>query len=215
MGATANGDNRFNDLFPNDITESYRDTLRHFFQSTLDSLAAYDTSELSENDLISYEILKWDLKMALEGLRFHDHLMPVNQFNSTVLTFPQYGSGQGNQPFKTVKDYNDFLKRIDGFAIWCDTAIANMRKGMAMGAVYPKVLMERVLPQMKSMIVKDPKESIFYMPVKNMPDEITGDARAGLETAYQKAIKGKIIPSYQKLMDFIRDEYISKCRTTA
>lgn len=215
MTATGNGDNRFNDIFPNDISEAYRDTLRQYYQSYLDSLGTYDRATLSENDQTSDDILKWDLQMALEGLKFNDHLMPINQFWSNTITFPQYGSGQGNQPFKTVKDYDNFLKRIDGFQVWCDTAVVNMKRGMAAGMVYPKILMERVLPQMKSMIVTDAKQSIFYMPVTNMPKEIIGNDKTRLDSAYQIAIREKIVPSYQKLYAFMKDEYIPKCRASA
>jgi uncharacterized protein (DUF885 family) len=215
MAATTNGDNRFNDLFPNDISESYRDTLGAFYRTYLDSLHTYDRNALTSNDQVSYDILQWDLDMAIEGLKFNDHLMPINQFWSNTITFPQYGSGQGNQPFKTVKDYDNFLKRIDGFVVWCDTAILNMKRGMATGLVYPKILMERVLPQMKSMIVKDVKQSIFYMPIANMPAEIAEPDKSRLTSAYQKAIAEKIVPSYEKMYAFIRDEYIPACRTSA
>lgn len=215
MTATANGENRFNDIFPNDISMAYRDTLRNFYQSYLDSLARYDQVTVSESERTSMEILKWDLQIALEGLNFDDHLMPINQFWSATLIFPQYGSGEGNQPFKTMNDYDNFLKRIDGFAVWCDTAIANMKKGMASGKVYPKILMERVLPQMKSMIVSNAKESIFYMPVSKMSDEIGANDQARLDSAYQYAINMKIVPAYRKMHDFIKDEYIPKCRATA
>ncbi len=215
MLATANGDNRFNDLFPNDISEAYRDTLRKFYSTYLDSLNKFDFNSLDANDQTSYEILKWDLEIALEGMKFQDYLMPINQFWSNTITFPQYGSGQGNQPFKTVQDYDNFLKRIDGFVVWCDTAIGNMKRGMALGIVYPKVLMERVLPQMKSMLVKDPKESIFYMPITNIPKDFSAADRDRLEGAYINAIMDKIVPVYGRMHDFIRDEYIPKCRTTA
>jgi len=214
MTATANGDNRFNDLFPNDISEEYRDTLRKFYALYQDSLNKIDFNSLDANDQTSYEILKWDLETALEGLKFQDYLMPVNQFWSNTLTFPQYGSGEGNQPFKTVQDYDNFLKRIDGFVVWCDTAIANMQKGMGMGIVYPKILMQRVLPQMKSMIVKDAKESIFYMPVTKMPKDFSEADKNRLDSAYKAAILTKIVPIYTKMHDFIRDEYIPKCRIT-
>ena len=215
MSATTNGDNRFNDLLPDDISLAYRDTLKHFYQQTLDSLQAYDYQTLSPNDKVSFDILKWDLDMSLEGLRFNDYLMPINQFWSLTIVFPQYGSGQGNQPFKTVKDYDNFLHRIDGFAIWCDTAIANMKTGISKGYVYPKVLMERVLPQLKSMVTGDVSKNIFYMPVMNMPKDITPDEHARIDSAYKNAISGKIIPSYQKLYDFIKTDYIPACRSTA
>jgi len=215
MNATVNGDNRYNDLFPNDISQAYRDTLRNFYSVYLDSLKHYNFNSLDANDQTSYEILKWDLEMALEGLKFQDYLMPINQFWSNTLTFPQYGSGESNQPFKTVQDYDNFLKRIDGFVVWCDTAIENMKRGMAAGIVYPKVLMERVLPQMKTMIVKDAKESIFYMPIEKMPKEFSDADKSRLDSAYRNAILSKIVPVYSRMHDFIKDEYIPKCRTTA
>jgi uncharacterized protein (DUF885 family) len=46
-----------------------------------------------------------------------------------------------------VKDYDDFLKRIDGFVTWTDTAIANMRKGIALNRVQLRAVMEKVQHQ--------------------------------------------------------------------
>ena len=55
--------------------------------------------------------------MAADSIR-----VPINQFWSIHLTFPVLGSGAGNQPFKTIKDYNDFLKRINDFTAYIDTS---------------------------------------------------------------------------------------------
>jgi uncharacterized protein (DUF885 family) len=90
-----------------------------------------------------------------------------------------------------------------------------MRRGMASGMVYPKVLMERVLPQMKSMLVNDPKESIFYMPLSNLPKDFSENDKSRLDSAYRNAIMTKIVPVYSRMHDFKKDEYIPKCRTTA
>lgn len=109
-------------------------------------------------------MFKREMEMQLEGLTFQDNLMPVNQFWSMPLTFALLGSGSGNQPFKTVKDYDDFLKRMDAYlggywdCHWC------MQRGMALGITPPKILMERVLPQLKAMDVKDVKQSVFMVP---------------------------------------------------
>ena len=81
-----------------------------------------------------------------------------------TLTMPQVASGKSYQPFKTVEDYRNFLSRIDGFVVWVDTAIVNMRKGLAVGYTYPRILMERVLPQAQDMMVTDVKKSIFWEP---------------------------------------------------
>ncbi|HKR05462.1 MAG TPA: DUF885 domain-containing protein [Bacteroidia bacterium] len=214
LEATANGENRYNDMLPIDISESYRQKIKSFYESFLHELNGYDRNALAENDQVSYDILKWDLQTGIEGFGFPDNLLPVNQFWSLPLTFGQLGSGQSNQPFKTVKDYENFLGRVNSFPGWCDTAIANMQKGIAAGITNPGILMERVLPQMKAMVTDDIKENVFYMPVKNFPGSFSNSDKKRLDSLYSKAIVSQIIPSYKKLYDFFKDEYIPHCRTS-
>ena len=71
---------------------------------------------------------------------------------------PALGSGTNAQPFATVEDYDKWLMRLDGFIVWIDQAIVNMREGMAKGVVQPRPVMEKVLPQLDAMIVDDPHE---------------------------------------------------------
>lgn len=215
LEATQIADNRYNDKLPNDITESHRSKLRDFYQRYLDSLQYFDRSLLGEQQQISYDILKHEASLRLDLLHFPDHLMPVQQFWGLALTMPQIGSGQSFQPFRTVKDYDDFLKRIDAFEVWMDTAIVNMRKGLAQGYTYPAILMQRVLPQAKDMMVTDVTKSIFYQPVTNLPDSISSGEKNRLTIAYGEAIKNKLAPAYTRLHDFLRDEYIPATRTSA
>lgn len=215
LEATQIADNRYNDLLPNDISEHHRQQMRDFYRRYRDSLRVFDRASLTEQQQISYDILEYETAIHLEMLEFPDHLMPVNQFWGMTLFMPMLGSGQSIQPFKTVKDYDDFLKRIDAFTVWVDTAIVNMRKGLAQGYTYPRILMERVLPQAKDMMVTDVTKSIFYQPVANMPDSIDDADSTRLRNAYVQAISGKVVPAYTKLHDFIRDEYVPAARTSA
>jgi len=215
LEATAIADNRFNDQLPIDISDSYRAKLKAFYQKYLDEISGFDRNNLKGQNILSYDIFKREMQMQIEGLSFNDNLMPINQFWSMNLTFPVLGSGGGNQPFKTVKDYDNFLKRITAFVSYEDTCISNMRRGMALGITPPKVLMEKVLPQLIGIIVTDSKTSVFYGPIKNIPSSFSNDDRLRLTDAYTKAISEQIVPSYLKLHDFIKKEYIPKCRETA
>ncbi|WP_276368139.1 DUF885 domain-containing protein [Chryseolinea sp. H1M3-3] len=215
LEATQIGDNRYNHLLPNDISQGFRTDIKNFYSKFHSELSTYHRDSLSEQEQVSYDIFKREMEVNLRSLEFNDHYMPVHQFWGMTLTIPQIGSGKSYQPFKTVKEYDNFLARIDGFAIWVDTAIVNMRKGLSMGYTFPKVLMERVLPQAKDMMVEDVKKSIFWEPIKNMPDAIPSPEKDRITQAYADAIKNKIVPSYEKLHDFLRDEYIPKTRTTA
>jgi uncharacterized protein (DUF885 family) len=212
--ATQTGDNRYNDLLPIDISTTYRSDLKAFYKRYADSVQAYDRAQLTPQEQLSYDILKRETTFRQELLEFPDHLFPVHQFWGLTLTMPQIGSGQSFQPFKTAKDYDDFLKRVDAFSVWVDTAIVNMRKGLAGGYTYPKILMERVLPQCKDLMVTDVTKSIFYQPITNMPDSVSADDKTRLTEAYKKAITEKIVPTYTRLHDFLKNEYIPKTRTT-
>jgi uncharacterized protein (DUF885 family) len=213
--ATQLNDNRYNDLLPNNISTAYRDDLAGFYRRYQDSLSNYDRESLTLQEKLSYDILKRDLALNLDLLKFPDHLMPIQQFWGMTLTMPQIGSGQSFQPFKTAKDYDDFLKRIDAFTVWMDTAVVNMRKGLAQGYTYPKVLMEKVVPQCKDLMVKDATKSIFYQPITNMPDSISAEDKTRLKDAYTKAILEKIVPAYTRVHDFLKNEFIPKTRTSA
>jgi uncharacterized protein (DUF885 family) len=215
LEATGIADNRYNDRLPIDISDAYRDTLRMFYQKYADAIALYDRNTLKGQQILSYDVFKREMQMQIEGLSFKDNLMPVNQFWSMLLTFPMLGSGSGNQPFKTVKDYDDFLKRMTAFVAYEDTAIANMRRGMQLGITPPKILMERVLPQLKGLIVSDVKESVFYGPIKNMPADFSAADKSRLTEAYSKAINEEVVPVYVKMHAFIKDEYMPACKDVA
>ncbi len=213
LEATAIADNRYNDLLPADVSNSYRDTLKQFYQRYADAIGAINRAELQGQDIISFDVFKREMEIQKEALGFNDNLMPVQQFWGMHLTFAQLGSGSGNQPFKTVKDYDNFLKRITAFVAYEDTVIAYMRRGMELGYTQPQVLMKKVLPQLTGVIKKDITESVFYMPIKNMPATFNEDDKKRLTDAYSNAIEKQINPIYQQLHDFIEKEYLPKCRT--
>jgi uncharacterized protein (DUF885 family) len=212
--ATYIGDRRYDDKFANDISENHRNQQKGLFNKCLSQISEIDRNLLQGQDRLSYDIFKRDMILSLEGFQFNDHLIPVNQFHSTPTFFAELGSGGSLHPFKTVKDYDNFLERIKGFEVWVDTAIANMRKGSELGIVQPRILMEKTLPQFEAHVVKDVKESLFYKPITNLPSGFSGKEKTRLIGAYSQAIEKRIVPTYKKLYDFIKDEYLSECRET-
>ena len=214
LEATANGDNRYNDRLTIPIAESFRDSVKRFYTRYLNEVTAVDTAGLDQTDRMSYEIFKYEMQMNIEGLKYPTHYLPITQFWAFTLELPQLGAGTGNQPFKTIKDYDNWLKRASQLPAWTDTAIANMRKGMAAGWVLPKSLVVKILPQMKGVIASD-TASIFYGPVKLMPDSFASAEKQRLATAYADLVHNVINPSYQKLYDFFQKEYLPKSRATS
>lgn len=213
--ATLQGDNRYNDQFPNDISQAFLAETKTFYTSTLDKLKGFDREKLSEEDKISYDILKREMELQLEQYPFHQEEIPFNQFTGNTLGFGQLGSGEGAQPFKTVKDYDDWLKRVSAFSVWGDTAIVNFRRGIATGRVLPKSLVLKMIPQMTDLVVSDPTKSLFYGPINKLPASFSAADKERLTTAYKKAISEQIVPTYQKLGAFLKNDYLPKARTTS
>ena len=215
--ATANGVSDYNDQFPIDISDSYRDTLKQFYNKYKTLLNAADTSKISDKDRTSFDILIWDIDRALDLLASPDNLMPINQFDSRTLNLGQFGSGEGSQPFKTADDYDAWLRRISHFPTWADTAISNMRRGMATGWVLPKSLVVKVLPQLKPMAETAVATHLFFQPIGKLATNTTiSDAdKVRLTAEYTKMVNENVKPTYKKLYDFIQKEYLPKARMTS
>ncbi len=212
LRATFIGDNRWNDRFPNSLGPQHRTAQKALWEEYLEQIGAVDVSTLEGQDLLNYEMFKYELQINLEGHEFQGYLMPINQFRNTANFFVQLGSGSSVQPFRTVQDYDNFLGRIDGFLIVMEQARSNMREGMEKGVVQPRILMEKVIPQLESQLVENVEDSAFYRPIKNMPDSFSAEDRARLTNAYVEAIGTKLVPAYASMRDFIRDEYIPAAR---
>ena len=215
ISATFIGDERYNDLLPNDGSVAYIKQYEAFNKRFLDSLGKYDRESLNANDKLSFDYLKDQLDMSLEGLKYHSEYLPFNQMFALPLTIGQLGSGTSAQPFKTVKNYEDWLKRVSAFSVWADTAIGNFKKGMQSGIVLPKALVVKMAPQMLSMVVADPTKSLFYGPVNLMPKDFSAADKKRLTDEYVAAIETVIIPTYKKLGDFLQNEYLPKARTSS
>jgi uncharacterized protein (DUF885 family) len=163
--ATFNGDNRFNDKWYVDFTDSYRGKLKAFYDRYRIYISKFERDALNDNDKLSFDAFSREVKISIEGLGFHDNYFPLNQFQSAHLVFSQFGSGSVIQPFKTVNDYDNWLKRIAVFPAYADSAIIYFKKGMAERYVLPKSIVVKMIPQMQSLVVDDATKSLFYGPI--------------------------------------------------
>ncbi len=217
IDAAINGDNdpRYEAVWPIEIGAEHRSKVAAMATKYLAELAKFDRAKLSATDQLSYDSLKWLLERRLEGTKQIYALLPVNQFSCPTLTFAQMASGAHVHPFKSAQDYRNFLSRARGFSQWVDTAIANMREGMAKGIVQPRILMERVLPQLVPLMADDPANNILFTPLKSLPANLNATEREALAAEYTAGIRTVMLPAYARLHAFIRDEYLPKCRSTA
>ncbi len=214
LEATLNGDNRYNNKFYIDFTDGYRKKLKAFYSRYRDYIAKFDREALNENDKLSFDDFSREMNINMEGLGFHDNYFPLNQFASAHLLFAQLGSGSVVQPFKTVKDYDDWLQRVAVFPGYADSVIVYFKKGMAAGYVLPKTVVVKMIPQMQSMVVTDAAKSLFYGPVTNLPQDFSATDKKRITDAYVTAINTQIVPAFKRLGNFLQNEYLPAARAT-
>lgn len=214
LWATYIGDHRYDDRYAISIAPAFRAEEAQRNRRYLEAMTSIDPALLDEEDRVSREIFLWDRERDLEGLTFPSHLIPMNQFWSAPNSFIQLGSGRSYHPFSSVRDYDNWLSRIDGFTGWVDQAIVNMRQGMDKGIVLPRVLVVKMIPQVAGAVGDSPEESVFWQPVGEMPDAFPPSERLRLERAFRAAIKEKLMPAYRRLGEFLQEEYLPEARET-
>ena len=226
--ATKGGNFQYNDYIANYISDTYQRDLISEYTTFLERLAQIDSTQLSEADLLSMKVMQWDCEVKLEGLQNplvittspiynlpSFELTPLIQVQSLHLYVAQLGAGGSVHPFKTIKDYEDWLKRLDDYIAFLDTSIANMKEGMSKNIVLPKVLTEKTIVQLEEFITRPVDSHLFYRPIQQMPEAIAQSDRDRLSELYKNLIESRLRPKYIELKQFLVEEYLPFCRTTS
>lgn len=215
LQATSQGDLRYNDFLPNDLSDEFRKKEKEFYTFYKSQLNNFPDHTLNENDLLSKKVLLWECDLSLKRLTFNEQYTPINQMWTLQLTIGQYAAGLSAQPFKTVKDYNNWLKRIDDYLIWLETAEERMRQGIKNEIVLPKSLIKKVIPQLKTILNPDLNQNLFFSPARQFPESFSDKDKSILTEKYTEMVLNKIIPAYKKLSDFMSDQYLDAGRSSS
>lgn len=209
------GDNRFNHTWPNSLAPSYIQEGIALDKAYLAKLESIDVSTLTGQDFYTYEIFKMNLHNAIEATEFPAELLPISQFVfSPHNIFIQLGAGLSAQPFNTAQDFENFVKRGEGFAVWMEQAIINMRNGIERGVVLPKPVVESIIPQLKAQILDNPADSSLMGPLNKAGDKLTDAEKSQIRQQYLQLIDAKITPAFKNMLTFIETEYLPHARDT-
>ncbi|PCI97548.1 MAG: DUF885 domain-containing protein [Flavobacteriales bacterium] len=215
LNATNLGDNRYNDLLPNILSDEFKADEKALFTKYKDLLSQYKDEDLTEDQQLSKAILNWDCDINLNRMTFREDLLPINQFSTLQNSFGQLASGAGAQPFKTVEDYNNWLKRVDGYIVWMNSAQERMEEGITLKTVLPKTLIVKAIDQFKVLSEGKVEDHLFFQPIKTLPADISeADAKILTET-YTAMVKDRVIPAYKKMHQFMSASYLDAGRPSS
>jgi len=214
--ALAHGDYRSEDGFDDSLQDAWRARTLAMLDKYLRASDGYQGGTLSQNDQVSLAMLREQLTLAKEfysGTLFDTaRMLPIDQFQGQHSAFAADAAGAGVYPFKTPADYDNALLRADHFAHWADDAIARMREGIKAGAVLPRMVVQRVLPQLRAHFGRAPETTEFWQPIASFPADFAQADRARLEEAYRGKIAAVIEPAYRRLYEFMSHEYLPHAR---
>ncbi len=174
----------------------------------LEQLNAIPRDKLSPNEQVNAAIFRTLLENLLSEARFRTWEMPFNS-DSSFWTYLD-----ASQPYDDAAGYRRYIARMREIPRYFDEQIANMRGGLARGFSVPRPTLEGRDKSIATFIVDDPEKSSFYKPFERFPSNITAKDQGALRADGRAAIQQSVMPAYQKLLAFIRDEYVPHSRTT-
>lgn len=207
--ASSIGDRRFNKQWQDRSVSAYerRDAARREF---LRRVYAIERSALSDADQLNYELLRKQLQDAVDLHRFGGYLMPFSHQGG----IQNLENTTNRLRLVTAQDLEDWIARMAGIDVLVDQHIELANTGRKAGLVAPRVLMERITPQLALQIVESPAESPFYRLFATLPDTISTEDQARLRAAAIETIEKTVLPAYRKLARYFERDYLPNARAS-
>jgi len=207
--ATAIGDNRFNDRLMDYSAAAFKKLAQHE-KTSLAAFQMVSADGLTPDDKVNLALMLQRLGVDVAGTRFKSWEMPVDQMNGPHLS---YAGMAKDMPFKTVADYENYIKRLRGLPQALSELTADMRLGMHDGLMPPRYLLEKVASEAAEIAQKPPADSLFTDPLKHFPSSFTIQEQKRLADEIGPTVSAIVLPAYAKFAQFVKEEYAPKGRT--
>ena len=202
--ASTIGDKRWNDQLTDYSVDAYNVRLARG-REYIAHLAEIDTTGLSDQEILSADLMARQLVEEQEESQFKPWEMPVNQFNGLHLSLPQLVP---RLTFTAEKDYDDYIARLKKVPTAFQQITDNMLTGMNDQRVPPKYLLEKVLVQVNALLAQKPEDSPFARPLKKFPASVSAADQTQIHDEILAAITKQVYPAYQRFAKFLSAEYI-------
>jgi uncharacterized protein (DUF885 family) len=206
--ASSIGDKRYNDQLTDYSTQEVNAALARG-RGFIEKLSMIDTTGLPEQERLSSDLMLRSLIDAQEGAKFKEWEMPVNQFTGFHTDLPQMVN---RLQFDSVKDYDDYIARLQKIPKAFSQNMTNMELGIDEGRMPPEYLLEKVLVQTQALAGQKPEESPFALPLKKFPKTVSAEEQKRISTDLLEAISTQVLPAYQRFAKFLQVEYVPKGR---
>jgi uncharacterized protein (DUF885 family) len=207
--ATSLGDPRYNDKLP-DMTQLAIDARHKKDYARLQALTKINRDKLSKDDQLNYDLFERNIKTRIGEYQFKPWMFEISTYDG-----PQMLAQVAEfAPFNTVKDYDNWIARINASGAFVDQWIVLLTQGTAERLTQPRIVINKVLEQMKGPLTAEAEANPFYTPFTKMPAGIPDAEKARLTGAARTAIQTVAIPAFQRFDKFLREVYLPASRDT-
>lgn len=208
--ATSASTDAYNDRLPS-VTSQFYDHAHVRDKETLEHLFKIDREQLPVQEQINYDLFRFDLDVRIARADFKLWRIPFVSdygFYDDVTLLPY------NMPFRTVKDYENYISRLFDVPRYFDENIANMRQGINENFTMPLVIVQGIISTLLNQQVTSVEASPLYEPFSRMPTGFVAADKERLLSLGRDAIAEAILPAYQKVYNFFVEEYRPHARST-
>jgi len=208
--ATSVGRHEYDDRLPS-ATPADLERQQAEKKDALAELLRIDRSKLPDAEVVNYDIFRRQLEGAIEEHDFGDEQMPFNAdsgFHSEFSRLPK------EMTLATVKDYENYISRLNAWPRYMREQIALMRIGLKRGMTVPRATLVGYESTISAHVVDDPSKSVFWEPFVTFPSSVPASEHDRLRAAGRAAIANGIVTGYREFLDFFRNEYFPGARTT-
>jgi uncharacterized protein (DUF885 family) len=207
ISATALGDTRYNDKLP-DMSQPAIDARNAKNFTRLQALRKVVKEKLEKGDQLNYTLFENEIQSRINETNYKAYVYAIRSTDGPQLLTEVSEFA----PFATVKDYDNWIARINASGVYFDQWIAVLTTAVNERRTQPRVVINKVLEQIKPQLVTNPEDSGFYAPFKMMPAGIPQAEKDRLQAAAKAAIQTTGVPAYQRLDKFLRDVYLPGSR---
>ena len=179
-------------------------------KATLAELATIDRAKLPHAEQVNYDIFKQQIQQGIESYDFGDYEMPINADSGFHSGFARLAK---EMPLATVKDYENYISRLNAWPRYVREQIANMRLGLKSGMTVPQASLAGYDTSIAAHVVDDITKSVFWPPFEKFPTTVPASEQDRLRTAGRAAVQNAIT-GYREFLDFFRNEYYPGARKT-
>jgi uncharacterized protein (DUF885 family) len=178
-----------------------------YWTKTLATLDTIPFDQLSAEEKVNAQVFRTSIRALANDIKFRTYEAP---FNSDTFFWTQFTPRQG---LPTVGAYRAYLRRLRDVPRYFDEQIVNMRAGLARGFTVPRVSVVGRDKTIEPYVQGDTKNPL-YGPFTQMPSSIAAADQTAMRAEAATVIRDVVAPAYERLLTFIRTEYLTKARTT-